>query len=75
MVIRPIVVGPLQVNCYVVADEATKKAIVVDPGDEPDRILDIIKKHGLDVSAIVCTHGHFDHVGAVAELKRIPARR
>lgn len=70
MVIRPIVVGPLQVNCYVVADEATKKAIVVDPGDEPDRILDIIKKHGLDVSAIVCTHGHFDHVGAVAELKK-----
>jgi len=70
MVIRPIVVGPLQVNCYVVADEATRKAIVVDPGDEPDRILDIIKKHGLEISAIVCTHGHFDHVGAVAELKK-----
>lgn len=70
MIIRPIVVGPLQVNCYVVIDEETKKAIVVDPGDEPDRILDIIRKHDLNVTLIICTHGHFDHVGAVAELKK-----
>lgn len=70
MIVRPIAVGPLQVNCYVVADEETKKAIVIDPGDEPDRILDIIKKHDLSITAIVCTHGHFDHVGAVAELKK-----
>ena len=70
MVIRPIVVGPLQENCYVLADEAAKEAIVVDPGDEPDRILDVVGKLGLSVRLIVCTHGHFDHVGAVVDIKK-----
>ncbi|KAF0179673.1 MAG: metallo-beta-lactamase family protein [Nitrospirae bacterium] len=70
MVIRPIVVGPLQENCYIVADEATKEAIVVDPGDEPDRILDVVKKLGLSLKLIVCTHGHFDHIGAVVDIKK-----
>ncbi len=69
MVIRPIVVGPLQENCYIVADETTNEAIVVDPGDEPDRILDIVKKLGLSVRMIICTHGHFDHIGAVVDIK------
>jgi glyoxylase-like metal-dependent hydrolase (beta-lactamase superfamily II) len=71
MIIRPVVVGPLQVNCYVIADKQTAQAIVVDPGDEPDRIGEIIEKNALEVTAIVCTHGHFDHVGAVAELKKM----
>ncbi len=70
MLIKSIVVGPLEVNCFVIADEASKKAIVVDPGDEPDRIMDMIKENGLKIEYIICTHGHFDHVGAVSDLKK-----
>ena len=70
MIIKGVVVGPLQVNCLIVADKASKKAMVVDPGDEPDRIMDIIKDSAVSVEYIVCTHGHFDHVGAVSDLKK-----
>ncbi|MBI5212780.1 MAG: MBL fold metallo-hydrolase [Nitrospirae bacterium] len=70
MLIKSVVVGPLQVNCFVVADEKSRKALVIDPGDEPDRIMDIIKEGGLGVEYIICTHGHFDHVGAVSDLKK-----
>lgn len=70
MLIKKIVVGPLQVNCFIIADEASKKAVVIDPGDEPDRIMDIIKNDRLSVDYIICTHGHFDHVGAVSDLKK-----
>lgn len=69
MIIKTIVVGPLQVNCFVISDEISKDAIVVDPGDEPEIILDYIADAGLSIAYIVCTHGHFDHVGAVPELK------
>lgn len=69
MLIKNIVVGPLQVNCFIIGDEASKKAMVVDPGDEPDMIMDIVKNNNLDVQYIVCTHGHFDHIGAVVDIK------
>lgn len=69
MFLQVIVVGPLQVNCYIVADENSNEAIVIDPGDEPDRIMEIVKENNLKVKYIVCTHGHFDHVGAVTEIK------
>ncbi len=69
MIIRSLAVGPLESNCFIIADEDSKKAMVVDPGDEPDRIMDIIKKNGLSVNYIVCTHAHFDHVGAVPDIK------
>jgi hydroxyacylglutathione hydrolase len=62
-------VGPLQANCIVVADEASKKAMIVDPGDEPDRITGIISDRGLAVEFIVFTHGHFDHMGVVSDIK------
>ncbi|MDI6800588.1 MAG: MBL fold metallo-hydrolase [Thermodesulfovibrionales bacterium] len=70
MLIKNIVVGPLEVNCFIIADEISKKAVVIDPGDEPDRIMDIIRDKGLGVEHIICTHGHFDHVGAVSDLKK-----
>jgi hydroxyacylglutathione hydrolase len=70
MIIKTVVVGPLQVNCYIIGDEKTGKAMVIDPGDEPDMILDVIRKNNLTVEYIVCTHGHFDHVGAVGDLKK-----
>ncbi len=69
MNIETIVVGPLQVNCYVVYDEKSRNAVVIDAGDEPDRILKFIKDNELTVKYIICTHAHFDHTGGVLKVK------
>jgi len=70
MVIKELVVGPLESNCYLIVDEHTKETLVIDPGDEPDRIIDLIHENSLQVKYIVCTHGHFDHVSAVSDIKK-----
>ncbi|MBN1384123.1 MAG: MBL fold metallo-hydrolase [Elusimicrobia bacterium] len=57
-------VGYLESNCYIVFDKSTKNAVIIDPGDEGENILDIIKKEKLKPLAIINTHGHYDHVGA-----------
>jgi len=62
-------VGPLQCNCSVIADENTREAMVVDPGDDIDRILAILQRHQLTVRHIVITHGHIDHIGGAMKLK------
>lgn len=67
MIIRTIPVGQLEANCYVIADETTNKAIVVDPGDEPELIEEQIKD--LKVEYVFLTHAHFDHVAAAADIK------
>lgn len=59
------VVSPFQQNSYVIGDPASKEAILVDPGDEPARIEAVLEKHGLRPKAILNTHAHLDHVGAV----------
>lgn len=64
-------VGPLQCNCSVVGDEQTKEAMVIDPGDEVEAVLVIVRRHGLTVKQIVITHAHIDHIGGAAKLKRI----
>ncbi|MCX7794529.1 MAG: MBL fold metallo-hydrolase [Thermodesulfovibrionales bacterium] len=69
MMIDVLPVGPLQANCFIVWDEKTGEAIVIDPGDEPDRIMNFLEENRLKVKYILCTHAHFDHVGAVPELK------
>ena len=69
MKIKKFEVGPLFVNCYVLYEEDTKEAVIIDPGDEPDLILDFIKEESLSIKYIICTHGHFDHIGAVKEIK------
>jgi hydroxyacylglutathione hydrolase len=61
-------VGMLQCNCSILGDPATGEAIVVDPGDEIERILEIVRRHGLKVRTIVSTHTHIDHVGGLAGL-------
>jgi glyoxylase-like metal-dependent hydrolase (beta-lactamase superfamily II) len=62
-------VGPLQCNCSIIGDETTHEAMVIDPGDEIDHILAIIKKHDLQVKQIVITHAHIDHVGGAMKLR------
>jgi len=62
-------VGMLRCNCSVFGDEATREAIVVDPGDDIADVLAVLVKHGLKVKAIVITHAHIDHIGGAAKLK------
>jgi hydroxyacylglutathione hydrolase len=61
-------VGMLQCNCSILGDPATREAIVVDPGDEVERVVEILRRHDLKVRAIVSTHTHIDHVGGLAGL-------
>ncbi len=69
MILVRLVVGPLQVNCFILADEKSKEAVVIDPGDDAADILKVIRDKGLTVRYIVNTHGHFDHVGANKAVK------
>jgi glyoxylase-like metal-dependent hydrolase (beta-lactamase superfamily II) len=62
-------VGPLQCNCSVIGDESTHEAMVIDPGDDIEDVLAIIRKHQLQVKQIVITHAHIDHVGGAAKLR------
>ncbi len=65
MLIKTLVVGQVDTNCYIVTDEKTLKCAVIDPGDESNMILDYIESNKLTVEGIFLTHGHFDHILAV----------
>lgn len=69
MWVQGLVVGPLQVNCYIVACDETKEAVVIDPGGNAPQILSLLDENDLKLTRIINTHAHFDHVGAVHELK------
>lgn len=62
-------VGPIHTNCYVVYDEVTKDAVVIDPGEKATYLLDVLKENSLNLKYIFLTHGHFDHVIGVAEIQ------
>ena len=62
-------VGPLQCNCSIIGDEATREAMVIDPGDDIDDVLAILRKLNLEVKQIVVTHAHIDHVGGAMKLR------
>src|SRR5256885_10434783 len=62
-------VGPLQCNCSILADETTHDAMVIDPGDDIDKIVAILDQHKLKVNQIVITHAHIDHVGGAMKLR------
>ena len=69
--VQMLTVGPVQENCFIVREHDAGAAVIVDPGEEPDRILEAVAQRGIDtVEAILLTHTHFDHVGAVAPVAR-----
>lgn len=65
MLIKTLPVGQLETNCYVVTNEDTLECVVIDPGDESNTILDYLEANHLQCRAVMLTHGHYDHVGAV----------
>ncbi len=69
MNIRKIVVGQLDVNCYIVSDDLNSDALIIDPGDESERIIEVIDSAGLKPKYILFTHAHYDHVCAAKELR------
>ena len=71
MIIKTLAVGPIMANCFIVGCENTKSAVVIDPGDEADKILMALAESQLTVKYIINTHGHFDHVGANKKLKEV----
>ena len=64
-------VGPIGTNCYILKDETTGKAAVIDPGDEPELIQEALEKEGVEVRYLLLTHGHYDHTTAVPALHRV----
>jgi hydroxyacylglutathione hydrolase len=70
MIINAFQLGPMQANCYLLECEKTLSAIVIDPGDEADVILDMIKDRKLKLEFIINTHGHIDHISANNDLKK-----
>ncbi len=69
MILEKIPVGKLLTNCYLLADD-NGRGVFIDPGDHADRLLDVAREKGVQIEAIWLTHGHFDHMLAVSELKR-----
>ena len=69
--LRKLIVGPYQANCYILGCKETGEGLVIDPGDEVYRIVREITRSGLLIRYILITHGHFDHSQGAAELKRI----
>lgn len=67
MNIKTMVLGPIQTNCYIISTDKNN-AVVIDCGDEAKKVLDFTEKQGLTIKKILLTHGHFDHMGAVAEI-------
>ena len=64
-----LVLGELETNCYIVWDEKTKEAVVIDPADAADQISDEVERHQLKLLVVLATHGHFDHLLAAMDLK------
>lgn len=70
MIHEILVVGPLHCNCSILGDETSREAIVIDPGDNIDRIISTLARHQLTVKQIIVTHAHIDHIAGAQKLKR-----
>lgn len=71
MIIEELTVTAFQQHTRIIGCEKTKQAICIDPGDEAERIVETLERHGLNLQAIALTHAHLDHVGGVATLKKL----
>ncbi|HEU4566050.1 MAG TPA: MBL fold metallo-hydrolase [Gemmatimonadaceae bacterium] len=69
MIVRAIPVGAFQENAYVIVDQATRRAVLVDPGEEAERLLRAVEEEDAQLEAIWLTHAHLDHVGGIAAVK------
>ena len=70
MEVRTFTVGPVQENCYLVWRQGSDRALLIDPGEESPKLLDAIHELKLELEAILITHCHFDHIGAVAPIAK-----
>jgi hydroxyacylglutathione hydrolase len=68
--VRCFTVGPVAENCYLARDDESDRALIVDPGEEAERILGAVEQLGVTVEAVLLTHCHFDHIGAVAPVAK-----
>ncbi len=71
MKVKLLRVGPIGTNCYILEDDPTNLAAVIDPGDEPELIQEALEKEGVEVRYLLLTHGHYDHTTAVPALHRV----
>jgi hydroxyacylglutathione hydrolase len=71
LIIKKLIVGAWRANCYIVASENTNEGFIIDPGDNPQAILETIKENGFKIKWLVATHGHIDHIGAIGHLNAV----
>ncbi|MBW7933622.1 MAG: MBL fold metallo-hydrolase [Gemmatimonadaceae bacterium] len=69
MFVRTLTVGPFQENAYLLADQTSRDAVYIDPGDEPARLIEAVEEGGFSLRAIWITHAHVDHVGGITSVK------
>ena len=75
MILKRLEVGPFAANCYIIGSEDSQEGIIIDPGDEAERILKEVGDSGLDIKIIALTHGHSDHTAALKEIKEATGAR
>jgi hydroxyacylglutathione hydrolase len=71
LIIKKVVVGAWRANCYIVVSETTHQGFIIDPGDNPQAILEVVKANQWQIKWLIATHGHIDHIGAIGHLNAV----